>query len=98
MSEAPYQRGQMPIDEQSRTFGGFMGVTVVASAITAAGVLLITLVFAAGVGAVTAFVISLILATIAGVALKQGLRYHLLNGISLFFIFLISWGIVAAMS
>lgn len=78
MAGNDYNRGEMSIDEQSRTYAGFMGVTVISSLAVVVGVLFLTLVFAADVGVLLSLVASFILGTIGGVVLKQRIQWYVL--------------------
>ncbi len=71
MSE-DYQRGEMDITEQSRTYSGFMALTVWASALTVLAVLALTLIFAVGVSWVFALGVTAALGVLAGYFLKLG--------------------------
>lgn len=65
-----YDRGSMEISAQSSTFSGFMGGTVYGGSALALIVLMPTLVFAVGMGWLSALIATVILGFVLGVALK----------------------------
>jgi hypothetical protein len=67
---ADYERGTMDVSEQSRTFSSFMGMSVWFGGLTVLAVLFLALTFAAHVG----WMVSLILTTIAGIAMGMALK------------------------
>lgn len=68
--EDGYTRGAMDVVDQKRTFDGFMVVTVWGSALTAAAVLYLTLVFAAGVDPFLSLAAAAGVGVVAGLALR----------------------------
>ncbi len=71
-----YARGGMDVSEQTRTFNGFMRVTVWASALTAVAVLYLTLVFAAGAPAFGALAVAVVAALAAGFGLRLSIAWY----------------------
>lgn len=67
-----YQRGEMDVTEQSRTFSGFMVVTVWSSALTVLSVLALTLIFAVNTPWIVALGVTAALGVLAGYYLKLG--------------------------
>lgn len=80
-----YTRGEMDVDSQSRSFGGFMGLTKYGGTAVALIVLMPTLVFAAGMAWLPALIATIVLGVIIGAVLKlKGLYYVSLIGASVF--------------
>ncbi len=71
-----YAHGSMDVSEQTRTFNGFMRVTVWSSALTSVAVLYLTLIFAAGTPAFGALAIAVIAALAAGLGLRLSLAWY----------------------
>lgn len=93
-----YNRGDMKVDAQGRTFSGFMGGTVYGGVMVALVVIMPTLVFAVGMHWLSALVATVILGFILGAVLKlKGAYYVGLIAVSaLVAIFCAVLGLVAA--
>jgi hypothetical protein len=78
-----YNRGEMNVESQSKSFDGFMGLTKYGGAAIALTVIMPTLVFAVGMGWLSALVATIVLGVLIGVALKlKGIWYVSLIGTS----------------
>jgi hypothetical protein len=91
-----YTRGEMDISDHKATFDGVMHVSVFCSILTGLVVLYLTLVFAAGMNWMTGLIVSVIVAGVSGVVLKQGALYWVFVGV-LAIIAVISGGLVSAL-
>jgi len=65
-----YNRGDMKIDAQGRTFNGFMGGTVYGGVVVALVVIMPTLIFGVGLGWLPALIATFVVGVLCGVALK----------------------------
>lgn len=91
-----YTRGEMDISHHKSTFDGVMSVSVFSSLLTGLVVLYLTLVFGAAMSWITSLIVSLVVAGLAGVALRQGALYWVFVGI-LAVIAVIAGGLVTAL-
>ena len=71
-----YHHGEMPVEAQSGTFKGFMGITMYGGALLALIVLMPTLVYGVNLGWLTALFITLVFGVIIGVALKLKAQWY----------------------
>ncbi len=69
--------GQMDIDDQRRTFHGFMQVTIWSSLLTVVLVLYFTLIFAVGVAPFASLGASFVVGAIGGVSLRMASAYYI---------------------
>ena len=80
-----YNRGEMNVQAQSGTFGGFMGLTKYGSVAVALVVLMPVLVYGAGMAWFPALVATFVFGIVVGTALKfKGVYYASLVGTAIF--------------
>lgn len=71
-----YTRGEMEISDQSQTFSGFIRTTIWFSAHTGLAILLLSLIFAAGMEWMTALIITFLVGIGIGLALKMKMAWY----------------------
>jgi len=69
-ANSDYKTGSMPIEAQSKTFGGFMNLTVYGGSLVAFILLYPTLVFCTPLAWLPSLIITLVFGIVLGVALK----------------------------
>tara|TARA_R110002072_G_scaffold19558_5_gene72501 strand:+ start:886 stop:1188 length:303 start_codon:yes stop_codon:yes gene_type:complete len=72
-----YTRGEMEITDQSQTFSGFIRTSIWFGGHTALGVLLLTLIFAVGMGWMVALMITFVAGVVMGLALQMKMAWYL---------------------
>ncbi len=84
-ANSDYETGSMPIEAQSKTFGGFMNMTVYGGSLVAFILLYPILVFCTPLAWLPSLIITLVFGIILGVALKlKGGWYASIIGLSIF--------------
>ena len=71
-----YARGEMDTSEHSRTFSGFIDMSIFSSLLLGVTILYLSLVFAASMGWTGALIICAIVGALGGFALKRGAAYY----------------------
>lgn len=71
-----YARGEMDTSEHSRTFSGFIDMSIFSSLVLGVTILFLSLVFAASMGWIGALIICGLVGALGGVALKRGAAYY----------------------
>lgn len=95
MAEAEYHHGDMNVDEQAKTFSGFMRATVWGSGLLAMTLVFLTLHFTfVGLGWFTALAIAFVLGIVIGLGLgMKAAWYATVVGLTVFMGFI---GVIAA--
>ena len=71
-----YARGEMDTSEHSRTFSGFIDMSIFSSLVLGVTILFLSLVFAASMGWIGALILCAIAGGLGGFALKRGAAYY----------------------
>ncbi len=78
MADTNYNRGEMEIDDQEDTFGGFMSMSMYGGAIIIVALLAPIMIFAMNIAWPVAFLSSVILGVLIGIILKFQARWYVL--------------------